>query len=728
MQWSKTKIFTLIMCILPVVFLSGCTEKKIQVLTPIEPLILVDNGTCNVSIHNIAGGTPSTVETFAAEELQAAFQLASGTAPSINPALPAEIEIRLGVSDLFSEGVGDADEQAYTVRRTTDGHIELVGNCKGAVMWAVDDFCKEVLHVSWPISTDIMMLQGSRQSTITVGQLNKVEAPDFGVRGWIIGANTDGHHYDDTIGKWMAHNRQNTIHELMPEMEQGYDKILSRGITVDTTFHNFFWLVPADVYYDDHPEYFPLINGVRLRPVGASYYAQLCISNPDVFDIVVQKVIQGFIDYPEIGVFGVAQSDGGGGWCQCDNCAAMDGDQAGTGVYSNRLIRFVNAIADTIGPTHPGKYIGMSAYEETIQPPDIDIADNVSITFCYGGMGNYMRKLTDPNDSKNAEVMAYLNGWLNRSDNVLFWAHYWTTDMESCITPYSRTIIEAFSDLKALGFDGITGQTYPDYWPGQRLFFYAMARASWDNSVDYNDILYDYCNEAYGPAGSDMESFHRLYEDKIYESVPFLSYEGPALQFFLSAFDSADMAALSGYLNSSQATVAGGFQAYIDAVAEVNDIFGKFKALYSEDPCDIPGASNLILNPGAESGSANWSSSVGGGSYSLTISTDGPRSGSNSFKIECVGATGNATWSQSGIPTVPGKTYVARFWFRASGGASGYFWGLTPTTIVLADSGDEWVRVISEEFTVTGSSLNLNMSNYGPGTIYFDDIYFTEVP
>ena len=75
----------------------------------------------------------------------------------------------------------------------------------------------------------------------------------------------------------------------------------------------------------------------------------------------------------------------------------MDGAQVGTGVYSNRLIRFINHLANRIGPNHPGKYVGTFAYGETRRPPDIYAADNVWVTFCYGG-GNYMRKLTDPDD------------------------------------------------------------------------------------------------------------------------------------------------------------------------------------------------------------------------------------------------------------------------------------------------------------------------------------------
>ena len=694
-----------------------------------EPLLLVDNGVCNVSIHNIAAGAPSTVETYAAEELQAAFQLACGVTPEINPASPATIEIRLGVADQFAEGVGDSNEQAYAVRTTADGHIELLGNIKAAVMWAVDDFCKEVLNVSWPVSTNVMMLQGIPQSTVTVEQLNIVEAPDFAVRGWIIGVNTAaGYHYDDTIGKWMAHNRQNTVHTRVDQLAGGYNNISSRGIDIDGTMHDLAWLIPTSMFAS-HPEYFPLVNGVR---VSGDMWVQRCIGNPDVCDIIIGKIEQGFIDYPDVKVFGVSQNDGDGGFCEDAYCTAMDGAQAGTGVYSNRYINFMNYLAEAIGPTHPGKYVGMFAYGETIQPPDIDISDNVSITFTYSGMGNYMRKLTDPNDSRNAEVMAYLNGWLDKSDNVHFWSHYWTSNMESCLTPYARTIVGAFSDLKALGFKGVCSETRPPYWQSQRLFFYALARASWDTSLDFNDILDDYCNEAYGPAAWDMKSFHLLYEDRIYEHVPVLVRDGAAAQLFPPAFSSADIDTLDGYLASAEA--AGGSQANIDAVAEVNDIFERFKAI-SIDPATIIGIGpNLVTNPGAENGSAGWASDIflGEGDYTFSVPVGGAHSGDKSFKIECTGATGLAArWFQTGIAVTSGKKYAVRFWVRASGGAhgeNGLWMGSLYTPIGWVDSGDEWVRIVVPEIVATSSTISLYLTTSGPGIVYFDDIFIAELP
>lgn len=717
-------------------FLPPCKGMDPPVPGSTEPLILVSDGDCRVSVHNVAK-KPSIVETNAALDLQAAFQLACGVSPEINPASPAAIEIRLGVADRFSVGVGHSSEQAYAVRRTADDHIELVGNCRAAVAWAVVDFCKRVLHVSWPVSTNTMVLEGEPRSTVAVERLSKVEAPDFPVRGWIIGVNTDGFHYDDTIGGWMAHNRQNAIHNRMDHMTAGggYHRMLSRGLDVDTTMHTFEWLIPPALY-DEHPEYFPLIDGARMRPGPLDMYVQRCISNPEVRDIILRKIERGFGDFPDVNVFGVGHNDGRGGWCQCDDCVAMDGAQAGTGVYSNRLIRFANHLAKTIGPVHPGKYVGILAYSETVEPPDCDLADNVSITFVTSG-GNYMKKLTDPSDPANAAILKPLSGWLAKSDNVHLWAHYWTTGMDSCLAPYARTVTGAFSDLKRLGLEGICCETRPPYWASQRLFFYALARAGWDNSLDFDDVLDDYCREAYGPGASAVKSFHRLYEKRIYDHVPVLSVNGAAAQFFPGAFSSGDMVTLDGHLTSAEDAVAGGRKANIDAVAEVRTIFERFKLLL-HDPADVPGIGpNLVANPGAEHGADGWIPDVyrGEGDYAFSIPGGKARSGERSFKVECTGKTGLAArWYQTDVPLVKGKKYAFRFWVRASGGAKGSVelyqgpgWGHY-TAVAWQDSGDRWVRLVIPRLTADHAKISIWLTAAGPGTVHFDDVFLAELP
>ena len=710
----------------------------------VEPLTLVEGDLGHVSIHNVVGGTPTAVEIYAAEQLQEAFLLATGFEPQINPDKPAEIEIRLGLSRYVGDA-GHESDQAYALRRVGD-HIELVGNSPAAVMWAAADFARQYLRVAWPIANDVMVLTEGPRASVVVGELDKVEAPDLDIRGWIVGANIDGYHYSHDIGNFMAHNRQNTLHNRIDHMHRGgaYDNMVARGIDVETTGHTFVMLIPAEVYYDEenhpesfHPEFFPLIDGERVKPGYASLHLQLCLSNHDVLDIVVDKIAQGFETYPDLKVYGVGQNDGSGGWCECGHCVMMDGDQAGTGVYSNRLFTFINALADTVGRLYPEKKIGTFAGG---MPPDFDIRDNVEVTFILAGGWNYLRKLTDPTDSLNVAVISRLKGWLARSNNVHFWAHHWTSGNDSCPAPFARTVAEGLAGLKELGLKGVCGETRPPYWPGQRVFFYAMARAAWNTSISFDEILDDFSRAAYGPAAEAMKSFYLLYERRIYEHVPFLPRDGATEQLYPSAFSAADLDSLEVYVAVAEAAVAGSLReddptadANAAAVAEVRGMFGRFRAL-SIDPVDIPGIGpNLVINPGAEADSTDWLTNVlyGMGDYAFSTPSGGSHTGERSFAIECTGKAGQAArWYQVEIPVTEGRKYAVRAWVRASGEATGAVEIYAPKRIPLGwvDSGDEWARLVLPEFTAKGPTIGIYPTSHACGTVYFDDLFVAELP
>ena len=51
--------------------------------------------------------------------------------------------------------------------------------------------------------------------------------------------------------------------------------------------HTFAMLVPPDEFFETHPEYFSMIDGERSAK---HLYSQLCLSNPDVLAITVERV------------------------------------------------------------------------------------------------------------------------------------------------------------------------------------------------------------------------------------------------------------------------------------------------------------------------------------------------------------------------------------------------------------------------------------------------------
>lgn len=694
---------------------------------PVHPITLVENGVCRVSITHVFN--PSPVEQWAAQQLQAAFLLAAGVEPPLNPSVPNQIQIFLGVANRFSQGVGSDASQAYAVRLNRDGNVELLANSPEGVLWAVNYFCREVLHVTWPAADNQMALQGLPQTTLTVGRLYKIDAPDFERRGWHMTSSVDGPQYDRSIANWMVHQNQNvkTTHIFM--LDSIRTELQNRGIEPDTNAHSFFWLVPADEYFDEHPEYFPLLDGIRTRPAGTGVGTQLCISNPNVRQIMILKAVQAFYTYPEVKVFGITPNDGSAGWCQCANCRAWDGDQIDTGVYSNRLIRLCNAIADALRPYYPDKYIGTNAYANYREPADLEVADNVWIGFAAGGR-NLMKKLTDPADPVNAALLSQLTGWLNKTPNVWIYEYYYFSGLEYCYSPIARTLCQEYPELKALGVKGIYSETSSPQWPGSRLAYYAFARESWDTTLSYDQVLHEYCDERFGPASVPMQMFYRLYEDTLYNSVPSLSsVSGCALQYFPTAFSPQSLSTLQDYLTAAANAADGGTLYTIKAVADEQALFKLFRRT-AEDPCDISGIGpNLFTNPGAESGSSFWGKNIQSGDYSLDVPYGNAHSGSRWLRTSCTGNPGWARWYQT-VTVEPNRNYTCRFWIRASAGAAGMIWiaGSNNLFLNFQDTNDQWIRLVCPEMTATGNSLTFFLENRSGGTVGFDDAFLAVLP
>ena len=697
-----------------------------------SPIVPVANGLCRASIHNVATtGPASPVELFASTQLQSAFACATGVSPAINPATAAAVRINLRVdSSLASD---------YLYRRAVDGTeaIELIGRSPQAVMWAVDGFCRDVLKVSWPVANDGITRVGPVQNTLAINQLGKADSADFPVRGWRIGDNSQGiFHFNYQICNWMARSQQSTLGTQIDQLPGGTDPRTERGFTMDTVTHSFFTMVPPSLYAT-HPEYFPLINGQRINPDPngtnpSSIYYQICLSNSNVKALVLNYVKNTFASHPELTVAGVCQNDGNGGWCQCAECVAMDGDQAGTGKYSNRMIAFVNSIAAGIAQEYPGKKIGTLAYAETVYPPTISADANVQVTFCTSR--NYMKSLTDSTDATNSLVMSQLNGWRAKSAHIKLWEYFYFTELERCAAPWSRTLCDDYKALLALGIEGFTCETYPKYWSGLSLFAYTFSRLTWDTSLTYDQIIASFCAERYGPAAAKMEAYHRLYEDKIYANVPFMGMMAPGGQLIPGLFTQTDFNTMSGYLDDALTLANSNGTIYHQAqVGQERALFDSFKQLLV-DPATLAGiGTNLVSNSGAESLGSDWSTDIQSGSYSFNTPSGGAHSGSRSFNIQCTGTAGWARWYRDISGLTVGKKYSMRVWVKATSGMNGEFWiyqgGLQSLSMAYtATQNAGWVMLVVPEFTATATSCTLYLNAFGDGTAYFDDIFLAEKP
>src|SRR5439155_356029 len=137
--------------------------------------------------------------------------------------------------------------------------------------------------------------------------------------------------------------------------------------------HSFDALVPRELY-QEHPEYFPLIDGKRTNG-----YVQRCLSNPDVLKISIERVRQWIKEHPDATIISVSQNDAIKN-CQCEQCKAVDDAE---GSPAGSLLKFVNAVAAAIEKDHPNVRIDTLAYQYTRKPPKtIRPRPNVIVRLC----------------------------------------------------------------------------------------------------------------------------------------------------------------------------------------------------------------------------------------------------------------------------------------------------------------------------------------------------------
>ncbi len=123
--------------------------------------------------------------------------------------------------------------------------------------------------------------------------------------------------------------------------------------------HSFAVLVPHKEYRDSHPEYFSFYNGRRQS--NENDHWQLCLTNPELVDIVVRNAREILKQNPDKKILSISQNDNPYS-CQCENCLKSDSDE---GSAVGTLIKFVNRVAEILEPEFPDVTFDILAYHYT---------------------------------------------------------------------------------------------------------------------------------------------------------------------------------------------------------------------------------------------------------------------------------------------------------------------------------------------------------------------------
>ena len=254
--------------------------------------------------------------------------------------------------------------------------------------------------------------------------------------------------------------------------------------------------------FEQHPEYFSLIDGKRVEK-------QLCVSNPEVLKRAITATKNYFRQNPNEPWIGMGPDDGGG-FCQCDNCKAMDGgdyDQiAHTTSMTDRYVTFFNRILDGIKDEFPDKKVAFYAYATYMRPPvkvkpDPKIVPATAVIgLCrLHGMGNPIC----PEKSYEKWVTTEWGKILPEVYNRGYWFNL--ADPGLCYLMLGRLKTEVPLG-KELGVKGWRVET-TDNTSAECPSLYIASKLMWNCNANVDDLMQDFYQKFFGPAAKPMQTY-----------------------------------------------------------------------------------------------------------------------------------------------------------------------------------------------------------------------------
>ena len=323
-----------------------------------------------------------------------------------------------------------------------------------------------------------------KRSALTVPELNYSENPAFRYRQSQCYA-----------------SRQDPVYKLWFRLKEPEDAFV-RGYWV----HTFSRLLPASEFGQSHPEYYSYINGDR-RPGNAS---QLCLTNPEVLEIVCHRVDSIFKANPNIKTISVSQNDGNDTNCTCPECSALDREEGGP---SGSLIHFINKVAARF----PDKEFSTLAYQYTMQPPrHIKPLPNVNIMLCNI---DCRREVPLTDNASGREFVRAIEGWAKISNNIFVWDY--GINFDNYLVPFPnfpilQKNIRLFKKNHAtMHFSQIAGSRGGDF---SEMRAYMVSKLMWNPELNADSLMRSFMEGYYGAAAPYIYQYEKLLEGALLSS------------------------------------------------------------------------------------------------------------------------------------------------------------------------------------------------------------------
>ena len=506
MRSTLLRFAVLVLCAL------ACTlsSNAVQETSPSAYLLKDGSSAHRIVLENDA--SPS--ERHAAEELQLHFNACTGVELPIVEGLPADggPMIVLGTGPT-AKGLGvdptseDLGEQGCVIR-TVPPHIVIAGTPEAGTLYGVYDFLEKHLGVRWHAPG---LTKTPETKNLPLPMVDELVRSPFAWR-------QTSYAWPGKDAEFLARMRDNSG-------GGGPDHPYGIQHNHDGRAHSYFWYVNPDEFFETHPEYFSEIGGVRHR-----FETQLCLTNPDLLDIVTERMLKRMADKPDCRQHNFSQKDYYN-YCECEHCMAINkkyGTMGGTQYW------FLNQLAERTSKLYPDKLIGTLAYMYTEEPPKgLEMHPNIAVWLCH------MFPSCDSHPIATCELDANYKrraiAWSKSCSHLYIW-HY-IVDFAHYYNPFPnfRAMAADMKFYRDIGVEGIYLQAMGSGGGGGEFSmlrpYYGM-KLLWNPDQDPDLLIRDFIEGYYGPASKPILEYITMLHDKVEkENIHMHLYTNPAMGY-----------------------------------------------------------------------------------------------------------------------------------------------------------------------------------------------------
>ncbi|MEW6236896.1 MAG: DUF4838 domain-containing protein [Candidatus Omnitrophota bacterium] len=438
-------------------------------------------------------------EQYAAQEFQSLFKQAADIELPIAAQPPADARnVFIGPSEAMSrssaavslDGLGEEDLRL----RVTADNIVIAGGRPRGTLYGVYEFMERYLDGRFLTFDHTYFPAAKWRISWLIPCEEYTYKPPFAFRWPYYKENYDHHDF-------AARQRVNTT----PSEDQ-YGGISNQSLISHTLYH----FLPVEKYGAEHPEYFALVDGERKLKMGGGG-PEVCVTNPDVIEIVAENVIHDLDANPNQKNISVSQNDNDD-YCRCEKCEEIT-QREGTPMGPH--LAFVNAVAERVEKKYPGVKIGTLAYWYTRKPPKtIQPRANVQIQLCSIECCT-LYPIDDPGSKKNREFCQDMDDWSKICSDIWVWNYNTNFSFYDLPFPNLRAIGPNVKYFLKNNVKGLFMQANGNGNSGELcdLRNYVLSRCIWNPALDSWALAEEFCRLHYRGAAQPILDYLTMLHD-----------------------------------------------------------------------------------------------------------------------------------------------------------------------------------------------------------------------